>query len=58
MEKIICDVCNKNEANRRFKVKLECGMAYQGNKWISIDICKECYDKLFNIQHNKVPKER
>ena len=54
MRKIICDICKKNGASRLYKVKQKILVHCWGYellipkpKWTRIDMCKECYDKLF-----------
>ncbi len=50
----ICDICKKAPADNRFKVKKEMEMAsfdggfvFPTKEWVNIDICKDCYQKLF-----------
>lgn len=54
MKKIICDFCKKNEAKNLFRIQQQievpvwgCDMVLSKPKWVDVDICKECYDKLF-----------
>ena len=55
MKKIVCDVCNSNPADNRFKVKMEklIQSGFSKYEYVPIDICKECYDKLFKIAKDK-----
>ena len=60
MDKCICDICDKNVASRQFKAKekvkipiLKHGMVIPKNTWVKIDICEECYDKLFKNRKGK-----
>ena len=54
----ICDVCKKNNADKRFKVKRSVRayeyynnrkLAYFWTPYEKIAICDECAEKLFNI---------
>ena len=53
----ICDLCKKNDADRRYKIKqsvkgYKYGAAYLGNVWLPYEqlvICDECAKKLFSI---------
>ena len=53
----ICDICKKNDADKRFKVKrsakaygyLTGKLAYFWTPYEKIAICDECAEKLFNI---------
>ena len=53
----ICDICGK-KASEHFKVKkekeianiIDVGFILPERRWISIDICKECYQKLFDAR--------
>lgn len=54
MLKVVCDICGIRSADNRFKVKKEIEIAFFDNgivfpkkEWVNIDICKECYQKLF-----------
>ena len=62
MNKIICDVCVKNEASREYKIKIrEKGhwsgysrRAFYSSSWgdlEEIDICGECAEKLLNLKY-------
>lgn len=55
MKKIVCDICNNNPADNRFKVKME-KLVHSGflrYEYVPVDICKECYDKLFKVAKDK-----
>jgi len=66
MKKIICDLCKINEASRKFKVKQSGKFEYKPfgcgpdiKSWKRIDICGECYQKLFDIHaHRRLMPER
>lgn len=57
-KKRICDICDRNEASRSFKIKTrskgqyECddyGISWNGNRWTAwenVDVCSECGEKL------------
>lgn len=53
----ICDLCKKNDADRKYKIKqsvkgYKCGAAYLGRVWLPYEhivICDECAEKLFSI---------
>lgn len=47
MRKIICDLCEKNEADTCFKVQERLEFPCCEYIWVRIDVCKECYNKLF-----------
>ena len=56
MQKVLCDICKKEAADKRFKVKKEIetanydmGFVFPKREWIHIDICEYCYEKLFDI---------
>lgn len=51
MNKIICDVCGKNEASREFIVKRREKRFFIWEDWEEIDICGECAEKLFNMKY-------
>lgn len=50
MQKILCDICKKNEASEKFKVKKEKITNYEllSRGYVKIDICESCYHKLLN----------
>lgn len=57
MNKRICDICEKNEANNNFKIKQEkCfadyehGFVFPRYEWVEIDICNECFEKMKTIK--------
>lgn len=53
----ICDICKKNDADKKFKIKrsvkgYRLGAGYLGYIWSpyeKIVICNECADKLFGV---------
>ena len=56
MQRIICDFCKTNTAEKQFKVKeliemadYEFGHVIGKPTWVTRDICQKCYDKLFKI---------
>ena len=62
VEKRICDICNKNEASRSFKVKQSLKGYYEKTshslRWVrkwsayeKIDICGECGEKLLGLTY-------
>ena len=62
MNKIICDICGKNEASREYKIKIrEKGhwspysrrafYSISWGDWKEIDICGECAEKLLNLKY-------
>lgn len=53
MEKTICDVCKKNEASEKFKVKKEMITSYEflSRGYVPIDICESCYRKLLSVKN-------
>lgn len=55
MKKMICDCCEMKEANVTFKVQK---MDTRFKKWQEIDICDDCYQKLFNMPRIKVPSHK
>lgn len=49
IEKIcICDICKKETAKLAFKVKRNY-WSYCPYTWHRIDICMDCYEKLFHL---------
>lgn len=56
MEKIICDFCEKNEAERHYRIEklVDFGTVFKDTQWIRKDICEECYDKLFKGDKNGI----
>lgn len=59
-----CDLCEKKEPNKRFKVKMSRKGYYErtayGGRWVDlwqpykkISICEDCAEKLFSIKSNK-----
>lgn len=59
MNKCICDICNKNEANHKFKVKKYMMTDYILGKfgYRKVDICDSCYRKLMRIPADKKIEE-
>lgn len=55
MNKCVCDICRKNEANHKFKVKRHMLTDYITGKWgyRNIDICDSCLNKLMRIPVDK-----
>lgn len=57
MYKCLCDICERNDADKNFKIKKKFfHRDYSGfNKpeWKDIDICEECYEKLKRIKADK-----
>lgn len=53
MQKIVCDICKKNEASEKFKVKKEMTTNYEFHTrgYVKIDICENCYHKLLNSKN-------
>lgn len=53
MKKIVCDICRKNEASEKFKVKKEKITNYElfTRDYVRIDICESCYRKLLNASN-------
>lgn len=63
MDKRICDVCDKNEANTSYKVKKSTlgrhhtggsgarGIVYDWGLYEKIDICDECAEKLLGVSN-------
>ena len=55
MNKIICDICEERVADEHFRVQkqiktvgfFDYGLVFPKNEWVPIDICEECYQKLF-----------
>lgn len=63
--KRICDICNRNEASRSFRIQMS--NVNKFGKWSpykEIDICGECAEKLFGMRYidssglPRPPKER
>jgi hypothetical protein len=67
LDKRICDVCNKNEANASYKVKKSTlgrcctggygarGIAFGWGIYEKIDICDECGEKLLGVSSRIKP---
>jgi len=59
MQKIICDLCKKNEATLRYRLQelktvglWEFGSVLPKSVWVRRDICEECFNKLFKGGNN------
>lgn len=58
MKKCVCDMCKTNDANHRFKVKKLKSVVRSDlhvMRWVQIDICDCCYNKLLRakeVQHD------
>lgn len=58
MNKRICDICEKNEANNSFRIQQEKEVANYSTfgflvpkmEWVDIDICDECFEKMKTIK--------
>lgn len=57
MNKRICDICEKNEANNNYKIKQEkcfgysdMGHIFPRYEWVEVDICDECFEKMKTIK--------
>jgi hypothetical protein len=51
MTKTICDFCKKNPGSKNFKVKRRTykqGFFHLKRTWVYVDICSQCYEKLFS----------
>lgn len=54
MNKRICDICGKNEANNNYRVQqerevascLSFGFIIPKKEWVDIDICDECFKAI------------
>ena len=65
MNKRICDICEKNEANKNYKIKQQkcfadysMGFVFPKYEWIEIDICNECFEKMNTIKDYKKLMDR
>lgn len=66
MNKKICDICDKREANNNFRVQqqAESGFLLFGfdcipkMEWVEIDICEECFEKMKTIKDYKKLADR
>ena len=66
MNKRICDICDKNEANNSFRIQQEkevasfstFGFAIPKKEWVEIDICDECFEKMMTVKHYKKLMDR
>lgn len=61
MNKLICDICGKNEADKSFKVKKsvprihvdEYGNKIPSKRWERIDICYICYYNIIKASRGE-----
>lgn len=66
MNKRICDICEKNEANNSFRIQQEKEVAGYSSfgflvpkmEWVEIDICDECFEKMKTIKDYKKLMDR
>lgn len=66
MNKRICDICNKNEANNSFRMQQEkevashsvFGFLIPKMEWVEIDICDECFEKMKTVKDYKKLMDR
>lgn len=66
MNKRICDICDKNEANNSFRIQQEkevanfstFGFPIPKMEWVEIDICDECFEKMKTIKDYKKLMDR
>ena len=66
MNKRICDICEKNEANNSFRIQQEKEVANYSTfgflipkmEWVDIDICDECFEKMKTIKDYKKLMDR
>lgn len=65
MQKCICDICDKNIADKKYKIKqekelahFEYGFAFPRTEWVEIDICEKCYKKLVAVKNFKNTEDR
>lgn len=66
MNKRICDICDKNEANNSFRMQQEKEVANYSTfgflvpkmEWVEIDICDECFEKMNTIKDYKKLMDR
>lgn len=51
----VCDLCQKNDADKKFKIKYSVkgydylGCDYIWSPYVKIAICNECAEKLFDV---------
>ena len=55
-QKTVCDLCKRNEADKNFKImeKYQIWGPFYGDDWRHIDVCTECYKKLFGDTTDEV----
>lgn len=65
MNKRICDICEKNEANVNYKIKqqkcvanIDMGFVFPKYEWVEIDICDVCFEKMNTIKDYKKLMDR
>lgn len=67
MNKRICDICEKNEANNSFRIQQEKEVASYSStfgflipkmEWVEIDICDECFEKMKTVKDYKKLMDR
>lgn len=66
MNKRICDICDKREANNKFRIQQEkevvsystFGFPIPKMEWVEIDICDECFEKMKTIKDYKKLMDR
>jgi hypothetical protein len=65
MNKRICDICDKKEANNSFRIQQEkevasysLGFLIPKKEWVEIDICDECFEKMKTIKDYKKLMDR
>ena len=63
MNKRICDICDKREANNGFRIQQEKEVTfgfvvYSNKEWVEIDICDKCFEKMKTIKDYKKLRDR
>ena len=65
MNKKICDICDKKEANNTFRIQQEkevasysLGFIIPKKEWVEIDICDECFEKMKTVKDYKKLMDR
>lgn len=48
----LCDVCMKNHASKRFKIKRS-NKYFDWEPYVKVAVCEECGEKLLGIKSNK-----
>lgn len=61
MNRRICDICEEHEEDKNYKVKerkefpvFEYGHIFHAPKWVRIDICPSCYEKLIKATRKEL----